>query len=62
MLISQKLESEASTLSDARHSQIKWHPTRDILGVSSYTGSLGGYVSFVSKTVSRAQLKMVIII
>jgi hypothetical protein len=53
MLISQKLDADSSALaSDANHSRIKWHPTRDILAVSSYASALGGYVSFVSKKVS----------
>lgn len=53
MLISQKLDNDASTLSaEAEHSDIKWHPTRDILAVTSYAQALGGYVSFVSKKAS----------
>ncbi|KAI6184371.1 hypothetical protein M3Y97_00588900 [Aphelenchoides bicaudatus] len=44
MLISQKLDNDASTLSaEAEHSDIKWHPTRDILAVTSYAQALGGY-------------------
>jgi hypothetical protein len=52
MLISQKLDQDASTFAgDTQHSDIKWHPVRDILAVSSFAQGLGGYVSFVSKKV-----------
>ncbi|KAI1719975.1 intraflagellar transport protein [Ditylenchus destructor] len=48
MLVGQKLD-EVVAVENVQHLSIKWHPVREILGVSSHIPSTGGFVSFYTK-------------
>lgn len=53
MLVGQKLDesSDISSTGNVQHLNIKWHPVRELLGVSSFIPSTGGFVSFYTKKV-----------